>query len=83
MAFIMKCDICSKESHWLESIGPEFVCRKCISKHKLIGLILRTHMDTFRFIIRKLNIDSYEKLTETANAEIENIVDLKILNNTD
>jgi len=67
----MKCDICKKESQWLEFIGPSFVCHKCISRHKIMGLILRTHIDTFKFLLRKLNIKNYEGLMNVSQKEIE------------
>jgi len=31
----MKCDICKKEERWLEIIGTDFVCKKCINKKNL------------------------------------------------
>ena len=73
----MKCENCRKESQWLESIGSDFVCRKCIGKHKIMGLILRTHMDTFNFLVRNLKIKNYEELINVKREEIEKAADLK------
>ena len=73
----MKCDNCDIESQWLESIGSEYICRKCIGKNKNIGLILKTHMDTFNFLIRNLKIKSFEELINIKREEIEKVVDLK------
>jgi len=73
----MKCDNCKKESQWLEHIGTFFICHKCISKNKIMGLILRTHMDTFTFLIRKLKIENYEDLMNASREEIEKAADLK------
>ncbi len=73
----MKCENCKKESQWLEIIGKVFICHKCISKHKILGLILRTHMDTFNFLIKKLKINNYEGLMNVKREEIENVADLK------
>ncbi len=73
----MKCKNCKKESQWLEIVGSDFVCRKCIGKHKIIGLILRTHMDTFNFLVRKLKIKNYKELIEVRREEIEKVVELK------
>ena len=73
----MKCDICKKESQWLEFIGSSFVCHKCISKHKIMSLILRTHMDTFTFLLKKLKIKNYEELMNVSRKEIEEVTDLK------
>ena len=73
----MKCDICKKESKWLEIIGSDFVCYKCIRKNSLLGLVLRTHKDTFRFITRKLKVKNYEELMKITKQEVEVVVDLK------
>jgi len=73
----MKCENCLKESQWLEGIGSSYICHKCIKKHKDMGLILRTHMDTFRFLIRKLKINNYEDLMSLKREEIKKAADLK------
>lgn len=73
----MKCDVCKKESQWLEIIGSSVVCHKCISKHKIMGLILRTHIDTFTFLVRKLKIENYEGFMNVSRKEIEKVTDLK------
>ena len=73
----MKCENCKKESQWLEIVGSDFVCRKCIGKHKIMGLILRTHMDTFNLLVRKLKIKNYKELIKVRQEEIEKAVDLK------
>jgi hypothetical protein len=73
----MECGNCKKESQWLEIVGSEFVCRKCIGKHKIMSLILRTHMDTFNLLVRKLKIKNYKELIEIKQEEIEKAVDLK------
>ena len=73
----MKCDGCGKEETWLEAIGSNFICHKCINKHKIMGLIMRTHMDTFQFILRKLKIENYEQFMQITRKGIEDIVDLR------
>ena len=73
----MKCENCKKESQWLEIVGSDFVCRKCIGKHKIMGLILRTHMDTFKFLVRNLKINNYKELIDVRREEIEKAADLK------
>lgn len=73
----MKCDNCKKESKWLEIIGSNLICHKCISKNKVIGLILRTHMDTFHFIIRKLKPQNYSDLMKISKEDVEKVADLK------
>ncbi|MDP6599979.1 MAG: hypothetical protein QF798_00915 [Candidatus Woesearchaeota archaeon] len=73
----MKCENCKKESQWLEIVGSDFICHRCIGKHRVIGLILRTHMDTFNFLVRKLKIKNYEELIQVRQEEIEKVADLK------
>jgi len=73
----MKCDNCKKESQWLEIIGSNFICKRCISKHKILGLVIRTHMDTFRFIIRRLKPKNYEEMMRITKEQVEEIVNLK------
>ena len=73
----MKCKNCKKETQWLEIIGSDFICRRCIGKHKIMGLILRTHMDTFNFLIRNLKIKNYNELINVTREEIEKVADLK------
>ena len=73
----MKCDSCKKEIQWLEMIGTEFICHRCITKNKLMGLILRTHMDSFSRLIKKLKVSNYEDLLKITREQIEAVVDLK------
>ena len=73
----MECGNCKKESQWLGIVGSDFVCHKCIGKNKIMGLILRTHMDTFNLLVRKLKINNYKELIEVRREEIEKVVDLK------
>ena len=42
-----------------------------------MGLILRTHMDTFNFLVRNLKIKNYKELIKVRREEIEKVVDLK------
>ena len=78
---VMKCNICNKESQWLDFIGKECVCYKCINKNKLMGLIFRTHANTFRFLIRKMRISSYEQLLGVTKEDVEKHTDSKKINN--
>ena len=73
----MKCENCKKESQWLEIVGSDFICRRCIGKHRIMGLILRTHMDTFNFLVRNLKIKNYKELINIKKEEIEKVADLK------
>ncbi len=73
----MKCDNCGKEETWIEVVGSEFICRKCIRKHKIMGLLLRTHMNTFQFVLRKLKINNYHKFMKITRTQLEEIVDFR------
>lgn len=73
----MKCDICSKEKQWLEVIGKNFVCHSCIQKHnKLLGNILRTHMDSFQRILKKKKVQDFEEFKQLKKEDIKEIVNI-------
>lgn len=76
----MKCDICKKESTWLEFVGSDMVCNKCINKNKVMGNVLRTHVNTFRFLIKKMKIENYEDLMKITKKEAWKYADLSVLN---
>jgi len=78
----MKCDNCAKEIPWLEVIGSNFVCHKCIQKeNKLMGNILRTHMDSFVRIMKKMEIQDFEQFKNITKEDIKKFVDIsKVLN---
>ena len=73
----MKCSNCKKESTWLELIGQEFICHKCIQKHKLMGNLLRTNQKSFSIALKKLKINNYEELMNISKEQIENIIPMK------
>lgn len=73
----MKCDNCKKESQWLEIVGSDFICHKCINKHKVIGFILRTHINTFKAIIKQLKIKNFQEMMKLERKDIEKSFDLK------
>ena len=73
----MKCTNCKKEDQWLEMIGSDFICKKCINKHKIMGIIFRTHADTFHFLIRKLTPQNYQEFMAVTRKQIETLVNLK------
>lgn len=73
----MKCDNCKKEDQWLEMVGSHFICKKCLQKHKEMGLIYRTHMDTFHFLLRKIQPANYEEYMKITRIQIEELADLK------
>ena len=73
----MKCTNCKKEDQWLEIIGSDIVCKKCIHKHKILGLVYRTHIDTFHFLLRQLKPESYAAFMAVTRKQIEALVNLK------
>ena len=73
----MKCDNCSKEQTWLEMIGANFYCHKCIQKHKILGLVFRTNTEAFKKIVKKLKPANYEEYMSLERKQIEPIIDLR------
>jgi phosphoribosyl-dephospho-CoA transferase len=73
----MNCDICKKEQQWLDFVGPMILCKGCIKKNKLMGLIHRTHIDTFKELVKKLEIKSYDQLLAISRKDVESVVNLK------
>jgi hypothetical protein len=73
----MNCTNCKKEDQWLEVIGSDFICKKCINKHKIMSLVFRTHTDTFHFLIRKIKPQNYQEFMAVTRKQIENLVNLK------
>jgi hypothetical protein len=77
----MNCSVCGRESMWLESIGKSHVCHKCLSKNKLIGKIVRTHINSFHHLLKKTNIQTYKELMSLEKKDILQHVKLgKVLN---
>jgi iron uptake system EfeUOB component EfeO/EfeM len=73
----MKCDICNKEKQWLEVIGADFVCHTCIQReNKLLGAILRTHMDSFNRVIKKKKVSNFEEFKKLTKEDIKDIIDV-------
>tara|TARA_B100000315_G_C14318106_1_gene469502 strand:- start:290 stop:556 length:267 start_codon:yes stop_codon:yes gene_type:complete len=73
----MKCEKCQKEDPWLEMIGANFICSKCINKHPILGKVMRTHIDTFRFLLRKIKPESYVAFMAISREDIEKHISLK------
>ena len=73
----MKCDNCGEETTWLETIGSEFICRRCINKHQVLGLILRTAADSFKFVMKKLKPNDYSEMMSITPEQIQELVNIK------
>jgi len=73
----MKCDICNNEKQWLEVVGENFVCHSCIQKeNKLLGNILRTHMDSFLRVLKKKKVKNFEEFKKLTREDIKDVVDI-------
>ena len=73
----MLCDNCGKEEIWLERIGKDYICHKCLQKHKEMGLIFRTQTDIFKRILKKLKPANYQEYMLIPKEKIISITDLK------
>ncbi|HLC96241.1 MAG TPA: hypothetical protein VJH97_02875 [Candidatus Nanoarchaeia archaeon] len=73
----MNCSHCNKEDRWLEVIGKDFICKKCLNKNKIMGQVYRTHMNTFQFLIRKINPADYAAFLAITRLQVEKFADLK------
>jgi len=73
----MKCTNCRKEDQWLEIIGSDLICKRCINKNKIMGLIFRTHIDTFHFLLRKIQPKNYQEFIDITRKQVEKLVNLK------
>jgi len=73
----MQCSNCKKEDPWLEVIGSDIICRKCVNKHKIMGLVYRTHINTFHVLIKNLNPANYAEFMKITRQQVESKVNLK------
>ena len=74
----MKCDNCGKDYNWLEVIGSSFICKRCIRKHKIMGLLLRTHTNTFQYALRQLKIKDYDEFMKITRKQLEAVAEQKM-----
>ena len=75
----MQCLNCKKESSWMEIIGSDFVCPKCVQKHPVMRLIYNRHIDTFRGVLKRLVIKSYLDYMAIKRQDIEKNVNFEKL----
>ncbi|MBW2975721.1 hypothetical protein KY366_08435 [Candidatus Woesearchaeota archaeon] len=73
----MQCTNCKKEDPWLEMIGSDLICKRCINKNRVMGIIFRTHIDTFHFVLRKMGPKNYQDFLGITRKEVEKLVNLK------
>ena len=73
----MQCSNCKKEEIWLEVIGKDFICHRCIKKHKILGLVFKTNTEAYKKIIKKLKPKDYQGYMALERKEIEQILELK------
>lgn len=72
----MKCTNCSAETTWLEVVGGDIVCRKCLNKHQSMGLALRTSADSFKFLVKKLGLKNYKEYMKVKDEDIKQFVNI-------
>ncbi|MFH0979152.1 MAG: hypothetical protein V1837_07700 [Candidatus Woesearchaeota archaeon] len=70
----MLCSNCQKEYSWMEIIGSDFVCQKCVQKHPIMRLIYNRHLDTFRSVIKRLAIKNYAEFMAIKREQLEKSV---------
>jgi hypothetical protein len=73
----MLCDNCKKKDDWLQIVGNDFICKKCISQNRELGYILKTKKDTFEYIIKKTKVKNYKEMLNITREQIDNVIDLK------
>lgn len=73
----MECSNCKNEETWLEMIGRDFICKKCINKHKIMGLVFRTKIDIFRKLIKKLAPSNYSEFMQIDRKKVDETINLK------
>ena len=71
----MRCDNCGKEESFVEIIGKDMVCKKCVQKHKIMGNLFRTHINTFHYVLRHTKPASYEEFMNIDRKTLEKLVD--------
>jgi len=71
----MKCDNCGRESMFVEMIGSSMVCKTCIQKHKIMGNLFRTHINTFRYVLRHTKPANYEEYMKIDRKTLDKLVD--------
>ena len=76
----MKCTVCNKESTWLEFIGSDAVCQRCVNKNSIMGNLARTHTNTFHHIIKKIKPANYEEYMKISKEDAREHGDLTVLN---
>jgi hypothetical protein len=70
----MQCSNCRRDASWMEVIGSDFVCAKCVQKHKVMGLIYNRHLDTFRSVLKRLKTKNYAEYMAIKREELEKFV---------
>lgn len=61
----------------MEIIGSDFVCQKCVQKHPVMRLIYNRHLDTFRSVIKRLQIKNYSDYMNIKREELEKFVNFE------
>jgi len=70
----MKCNICNKENAWLNYIGNDIVCSKCVAKYTVLKEMRFSDEKRFSKLLRKRKIESFEQLKKLKEDELEKIM---------
>lgn len=70
----MKCDNCQKEETWLEIIGTNYICHKCMQKNKDMGFLFRTNIEMFKRVMKKVKPKNYQDYMLILKEQIEKAV---------
>jgi hypothetical protein len=70
----MKCSICGTEKNWLNLIGIDNVCNKCIEKNTIFKEIRFSNDKRLNIVLKKRNIPDFNSLKQFTEEDFENIL---------
>jgi hypothetical protein len=70
----MKCSACGKESSWLNYIGIDNICNKCIEKHTIFKEIRFSNDRRLMIALKKRKIKNFEDIKKITETDFENIL---------
>lgn len=66
----MLCDICKKDVTWINMVGKDYVCNKCIVKHTVLKEVNKSDESRLRAILRELNPKDFEEMKTYTNESL-------------
>ena len=70
----MKCSVCGKEHNWLNFIGKDNVCNKCIEKKTIFKEIRFSNDKRLTIALKKRKIESFSDLCKMTEEDFDNIL---------